>query len=131
MIFSGQKVDENKKSTPSIEDFDKIATWNLTNAITLWDCSSAICSWRCKSFSSLGLLAKKKPKNQKRHIGIKSFWWSIQFICVFMRCLWNIEEISRVNTMEEWSKCTKYDFIPMLKSLPNSNILWKSNWWQR
>ena len=39
----------------------------------------------------------------------------------------NIEEISRVNTMGEWSKCTKYDFNPMLKFLPNNSILWKSN----
>ena len=67
IIFSGQNVDENKKSAPNIEDFAKIATWNLTNAIALWDCSSAICSWRCKSFSSLGLLAKKSPRTKKAH----------------------------------------------------------------
>jgi hypothetical protein len=35
MIFSGQQVDENGKSARNIEDFAKIATWNLTNAITL------------------------------------------------------------------------------------------------
>ena len=33
---------------------------------------------------------KKKAQEPKRHIGMKSFWWSIQFICVFTRCLWNI-----------------------------------------
>ena len=102
-----------------------------------------------KVFQVLAFL-QKKAQEPKRHIGMKSFWWNIQFICVFMRCLWNIlfyrltilkiiylyqstniEEISRVNTMVEWSKCTKYDFIPMLKSLPNNSILLKSNWSQR
>ena len=66
-FFRSKSGWEWKICPKNIEDFAKIATWNLTNANTLWDCSSAICSWRCKSFSSLGLLAKKSPRTKKAH----------------------------------------------------------------
>ena len=74
----------------------------------------------------------KKTKIQMLQINLPNSFFVMVNKRDFMKITYlhestNIEEISRVNTMGEWSKCTKYDFIPMLKSLPNNSILWKSN----
>ena len=66
-----------------------------------------------KVFQVLAFL-QKKAQEPKRHIGMKSFWWSIQFICVFTRCLWNIfmtiicrnDELS---SMMSWVGCLLTD----------------------